>query len=464
MSQEISTPPSGVGISVVESSDSRLVIAVPPGGKKARGIGCFAFAWLAITVPVSCVFLLVDDANWEGGEAPPLFVMIPFFGIFWAVGIGMLIAWVRMRFTQTYLAVEPAQFAIQKTVFGRKKLKKIPLDQNSHAELVESYSENDVPVYAIQVEGIGETEKFGTRLSYPEKRWLATTINQFLGVDGRSSSEGTGASSLPDYCGDCGSELIAGDGKRVCSDCGRVYLEGDSDSDSDAESGRDFSAATDPRGSVSKIIERPPAIDPYDLPADSKIRIDLDDGETLAFSYAIQVPLGIKLVAGTFLTFFCCAWYGGVVTFIVTAVSGDEPLPVKIGITAFASLFLFFGLMPLGSLLAIFFGRAWLSMSRDKVTGAIGFWFLRKKKAISTSSITDVGLTTTTFSSRRMRSRQFNSSTRTSSVFSGQKGCMIQSSEFNMPLTMSSDMQFNEQVAGLARFQLKRLGVDLADD
>ena len=44
------------------------------------------------------------------------------------------------------------------------------------------------------------------------------------------------------------------------------------------------------------------------------------------------------------------------------------------------------------------------------------------------------------------------------------QACIIKSSEFNMPLTMSSDAQFNAQVAGLARFQLERLGVKLAND
>jgi hypothetical protein len=41
---------------------------------------------------------------------------------------------------------------------------------------------------------------------------------------------------------------------------------------------------------------------------------------------------------------------------------------------------------------------------------------------------------------------------------------MIESSEFNMPLTMSSDVRFNEQVAGLVRFQLNRSGVRLPND
>lgn len=464
MSQQYSAPPKGVGIQVVDSSDDRLVIAIPPGGKRARGIGCFAFAWLAITVPVSAVFLLVDDANWEGGEAPPLYVLIPFFGIFWAVGIGMLIAWVRMRFTQIYLAVEREQFAIQKMLFGRKKLLKIPLDNQSRAGLVESYRENERPVYAVQIEGIGATEKFGTGLSYEEKHWLTSTINQFLGVESRRFGNQSDGGGLPDYCGDCGSELMTGDEKRVCPDCGRIYHRNDEFSEDDSTDGRAGSSESLLPDHGVRILQRPPALEPYELPADSRVRIDHDDGEMLTFSYGIPIPLVAKIIGGGFLSIFCLTWYGFMAGFIATALAGDEPIGLKIGILAFCSLFLIAGLMPLGMLLTLFFGRARIQLSRETVTGSIGFWYLRKKKSISTESIRDVGLAETLVSSSPMRASRRHSSSRTTNLMSGQKGCVLVSTESNMPLTMSSDAHFNEQVAGLARFQLERLGVTLPHD
>jgi len=459
MSQEFSTPPPGVGIQVVKAAENQLVIAIPPGGKRARSIGCFGVVWMAIVVPVSCAFLFTDDADWEGGNAPPLLILIPFFGIFWAVGIGMIVAWVRMRFTEIFLSVEREQFAIQKTLFGRKKLTKVPLDETSHAELIESYSENDRPVYAIQMEGVGKADKFATGLSYEEKRWLAQSINQFLGVSGRSGSASI-SRSLPKYCGDCGTELMIGEGKRVCPDCARVYL----DNADDESSSDDDSSSTDPLGTSTKIVERSQAIGPYELPADSKIRIDLDDGETLAFSYGIQVPAALKIFAGAFLTIFCSIWYGVVGRFILAAIAGDEPMAIKLGILTFTSIFVVAGLMPLGALLSLFFGRASIRMTRDTVTGAVGVLFLKKKKSLATESITDVGLASSTLSARRLRRGHLQHAQRTSLPFAGQKGAMIESSEFNMPLTFSSDPEFTNQVAGLVRFQLDRQGVRLPND
>lgn len=459
MSQEFSTPPPGVGIQVVKSSAEQVVIAVPPGGKKARSLGCFGFAWMAIVLPVSFAFI-VGGAEDEEGNTVSLLVLIPFFGIFWAVGIGMIIAWIRMRFTELFLAVERQQFAIQKTLFGRKKLKKIALDEHSRARLVESYQENDVPVYAIQMEGIGETEKFATGLSYEEKRWLASTINRFLGVDGAFEEGDSDSAALPTFCGDCGSELMIGEGKRVCPDCARVYLDEDAeedevfDIDPDARRGRLASAAF--RGRCGKITERPPALSPFELPEDSLVRIDLDDGETLAFSYRIRSPLILNVILGGFLSFFCLFWYGASLSAFFAALLSDEPIVTKIVTTLFASVFLFVGLMPLGMLLTLFFGRARLQIRREEVTGSIGFWLLRKKKTISTESISDIGLAAAQVSR--------NGQVPTSGRLAGMMGCMIKSSEFNMPLTMSADAQFNEQVAGLAKFQLERLGVKLAND
>ena len=459
MSQELSTPPPGVGIQVVRSSDEQLVIAVPPGGKKALSLGCFGFA---IVLSITCGIIYYGIEH-ENGNAASFLGLLAFFGLFLAVGIGMIIACIRMRFTEIFLSVEREQFAIQKTLFGRKKLKTLSLDENSHAELVESYIEDDRPVYAIQMEGISETETFATGLSYEEKRWLAKSINQFLGVDGRSGTGSSAAGGLQKFCGDCGRELMIGDGKRVCPDCARVYLEA-ADGDSEVTSDDDYSAETNPLGSPAQILERPSALDPYELPRDSKIRIDLDDGETLAFSYGIQVPLAVKIIGGTFLTFFCCCWYGGVLSFLAGIWTGDDAIGMKLGFTAFISTFLFAGLMPLGMLLSLFFGRASIRMSREKITGTIGVWFLKKRKSISTESVSDVGLAMTMLSNRRFRRQGVRHSTRTQGPVSSQKGAMIRSSEFNMPLTMSSDAQFNEQVAGLVRFQLNRSGVRLPND
>jgi len=457
MSQEFSAPPPGVGIQVVKSSADQLVIAVPPGGKKARGLGCSGFILLAIVLLITCGIIYGGGED-ENGNPASIPGVLAFTGIFWAVGIGMIIVWVRMRFTKIFLSVEREQFAIQKTLFGRKKLKTIQLDEKSRAKLIESYSQNDVPVYAIQMEGIGQSENFATGLSYEEKRWLANTINRFLGTSGRAMTNRTDMGSLSTFCSECGGELMIGDGKHVCPDCGRVDLEGENDDvfEIDPVSRRDRAAAIALRSAAGKITERPPGMNPYELPADSDVRIDLDDGESLTFSYRVQIPFLIKIILGGFLSFFCLIWYGGSLTVLASVIMSDNPIETKLGIALFISIFLLSGLIPFGILLTLFFARARLQMRRDEVTGSIGFLFLRKKKTISTNSISDVGLASTHV--RRSGEIQIGGN------FGEMTGAMIKSSEFNMPLTMGKNARFNKQAAGLVRFQLERLGVKLDND
>ncbi|MGE3315334.1 MAG: hypothetical protein AB7O26_09470, partial [Planctomycetaceae bacterium] len=54
----------------------------------------------------------------------------------------------------------------------------------SRAALVESYRENENPVYAVSVNGTNRTDKFGTALSQEEKDWFVDSINGFLGAAG----------------------------------------------------------------------------------------------------------------------------------------------------------------------------------------------------------------------------------------------------------------------------------------
>ena len=57
------------------------------------------------------------------------------------------------------------------------------------AELVESYQQNDVPVYKIVVNGTNRSASFGTALAREDKAWLAKTINDFLDADSMATDD-----------------------------------------------------------------------------------------------------------------------------------------------------------------------------------------------------------------------------------------------------------------------------------
>ena len=444
--QQYSEPPGGK-LQIVDQSDSRLVISVPAGGGKARGIGCFAALWLAITIPISLVFLSVDNANWEGGKAPPTIFMVLFFGVFYAVGFGMLYAWIRMRFMQVLVAVEPGRLTIQRALLGRKKLKRCELADDAHAELVESYRSNEVPVYTVRINTLEGDEKFATSLSREEKQWIANTINRFLGY-GESSSAGLSEDGWPTICDDCGSELLTGEKKRICLDCGKVFTEGDLEQLAVQRSNLDLNTGWDKTG-TGRITDEPAAMAPYELSSDSQITIEREEPGCLQFSYRIRLPGILRLIGTVFLLIFCSVWYGAISSFLIDILTDAKLGGERWFILAFLSLFLFAGLAPLGMLISLHRGRVRVKITDSNLTASIGVGPLRKKKAMACSLIRKVGTGPLGTSS----SSSFGKTTTTTL-----EGVLVRSSDFTLPLTVSKDEQLNNEVAGLVRYQLSQMG------
>ena len=441
-------PPAGVGIELVESSDEQLVVTIPPGGARCRFLGFFGLAWLAIVVPISVVFLLVPDNMWEGGKPPPKLLLLLLFSVPYAVGFGILYAWLRMRFTKILIAVTADQFALQRTWFKRQKFETVSLDQNSLAELVEAYQQNESPVYTIRIRAADQLQKepkFATRLSYEEKSWLAGAINNFL-----RNSYGDALSGQSYPCTNCGAELPQGNGNITCEQCNEEHvIKGRYAEPRTNREGHLQNVLEDPKGRKTFILERPPSISPDKLPRDSSIRIELDDNETLAFSYRFKIAHPITYIITAFLAVFCTFWYGIPLALLFGILfSADD---VNLLFALIPLLFLAVGLVPLSILIFLLRGRVKFNMDHEQLSGSIGALLIRKTVRISTHSIQDLGI----------GNSAFNIQATTPSLSSGMTSCMVKSSERDMPLTWSSDSTLNHQVAGLVRNHLEHIGIDL---
>jgi hypothetical protein len=157
--------------------DGQLVIYIGPGSSKAvRSMGCFAVCWLGFTGAMTAFV-----AGVGGFREMPVFFSVPFFAVFWAVGLGMFYASCRGRFGKTYVLLERDRLVIKSELFGRERFRQYVLNQSSRAELVESYRDNDRPVYAVGVSTAGKRAKFATFLSPEEKAWIVDHINRHLG-------------------------------------------------------------------------------------------------------------------------------------------------------------------------------------------------------------------------------------------------------------------------------------------
>lgn len=451
--------PDSSRIQVVESSPDRLVLVLPQGGRNARGLGCFAFFWLLITAAISVPILgaqlgFFGPIKWDG-DPPPNWAIGLFFAVFWGVGLGMGYAWLKMSFTRTMLSLEPTRFAVQFELFGKKSLRVLELDANSSAELVEAYRQNESPVYRIAMTGVGGEEKFGTALEVIEKEWLVTAINCFLGHDLTRLSQPETRGDISYHsgtCPQCSSELRAISGGCVCDRCG--YL-----SDLPLASVRKPSPSKSyPTFNGLSVVqtEQTAELSPADLPASSRLSVDDSNPDAAKITYVAIPPGPVKYGITAFLGLFCCGWFGGAATFmsiglkdvLKDGVAGPQILFVIIPV-----IFLVSGLLPLFVLCVVAFGRCVILINGDWVRGRLQFGPFFKEKRIATASIADVGLGVSSSESSmvpvRGRPRR-----------SGLRGpvAMIFSQQLSLPLSLSSDVSFNRELAGLVAYQLRQFG------
>lgn len=444
-------------IKVVEATDSRLVLYIPGGGAQATGIGCFALIWnlfmCAFTPP--WVFGMLQGGN----NGPPLLFIIPFLGLFWAVGLGMAFAWMKMKFQRTFLLLDRDQVALQRVFFNRKRLEETMLTGGSRAELVESYKQNDQPVYRIEIRGKGRNAKFGTALSDDEKNWLVDRINEFLGADGTApaaeqaapSADATAATRnpptavvpvIPDSCSHCGAPLTGKveDESLTCAHCGAVFRIGAS-----------------PPVDVT-IRDQYERLDSASLPADSPIRIDEDSPEALQFHYLAGSNSPMRWIVPLFAIPFSLAWFAALV--FIFGVAWQMPfLPVKIVFTLVLIPFVLAGLVPLGIGLLSVGGRATIRLTRESLTCRWHVSLIGISKSLRTEEIDSVRVEVVKGARQNQRVR----GAQPIGASDSGKCCLARAGGKKVYLTFFQDEPVARQIASLLRTRLEDMGHKLRD-
>src|SRR5262249_31312531 len=154
---------------------------------------CFAIIWNSFIGFFFAVLLLAGAK----GNGPP-WQMMAFLSVFLAVGIGLAYFAIKMKFERTLLFIERDRAALRKTLFGRTKTQEVELEKGSVAALALSYEQNDQPVYAVTLNGVGKVLRFGTALSDPEKEWVVDRVNEVIGA--RDPLQATPTLRFPERC------------------------------------------------------------------------------------------------------------------------------------------------------------------------------------------------------------------------------------------------------------------------
>lgn len=410
-------------IEVIEATPQRRVFYIHGGW--SCGIAFFAIFWNLITGVVSGGFLfgMFAGDGFPGGW-PIRIGIFAFFSIFWAVGIGMIVWWVKSAFERLFVMIEPDRVVIQRTLFGYKRIAETTLDDSSRAELIESYSENDNPVYRIEITGIDRTAKFGTALSPEEKDWLVDQINEFL----RPTGEPPSAQPRPDFCFNCGAKLnIAAEASSTtCPACGQEINIG---------SGGDDRQESSPEDAA---VPQPPEL-VIDVQTDDHLQFHLP-----GCSHPI-VRWGLGLFSMTFGIAFVSAPLG-------TALNFDDLgiLPLL-----FTIPFILGGLIPIAVGLFMLCGRITVALSPGGIRVRYHVGPLGYSKTAVLDAIIRVHVAQSKPSNPRVGRGAHQSGTKNLDA------CIVQAGKKSLLLTLVHDRSTARFVAQLVREQLKTMGHEL---
>ncbi len=346
-------------VEIIERSATRLVAHLPPSTSGSGGLGFFVILSNGFMLVFTGVGGAILRQKGGGVELLPLI----FVGVFWLVGIGMAIGWVRMRFTRLYLLLERDRLVVQRKLF-RTTNSELLLGPEAQASLSESYAMNDIPVYAVTIQGADRQESFGVGLQSSDKEFLAREINQFLGVEKPV--------------------LIASHADTVCPGCGAVRPGNRKSSKSEPA----FCNACQLKAEQSGTQSLWPALranSSEELPAG--LEVDETDPDRVVITWPLIPPSGFQRVATSMVTVIALLWSGMVLWITIQSVMQaggvQQASTVLMGLA-----FLIPVLLIVGVIQALKWGRITISLSREYVRMSWGWGPVTIRKQFLPEAIT----------------------------------------------------------------------------
>ena len=140
----------------------------------------FGTFWCFVTALVSGGFLLTFLTGGKIEGDLPEWMLIPFFGIFWAVGLGTLYMGVREKWLRHRLTVDAGELVLRREMFGRHREKRLAVSDIRSVEQKEFYQKNYQPVHGIEIKATRGKLRFGSTLTPEEKAWLVADLREVI--------------------------------------------------------------------------------------------------------------------------------------------------------------------------------------------------------------------------------------------------------------------------------------------
>ncbi len=167
------TLPPGSRIIFTQPDERSCLFRLPGAGWRTSFLLFFSVQWIAYLI-FALVVLEGVPLAW------PLLVGL---GVALVVGVVLLGSWAKCCFETVMVLLDQDQVVIKRDLLGWGRTTTTALNAESRADLVAGHSDNDSPIYHVEIRGAKRVVKFGDYLGSDELVWLADTINRFLGAD-----------------------------------------------------------------------------------------------------------------------------------------------------------------------------------------------------------------------------------------------------------------------------------------
>ncbi len=171
-------PPAGTRIRRENVADS-IAWHIPAHGKFGSSL-FFGLFWCFVTAVLSGAFLVGFLTNGKAREEMPIWLLIPFFGVFWTIGLAMLYGSARRKWMTHRLTVGSDEVVMRQEMFGRSKERSLPISEIRSIEQKEFYQQNNRSMYGIEIKGTRGKLRFSSALDASEKAWLVADLREVI--------------------------------------------------------------------------------------------------------------------------------------------------------------------------------------------------------------------------------------------------------------------------------------------
>lgn len=171
-------PPSGTKI--IRSHEDQIISWRIPASGESCFVLLFGIIWTVVTALFSFGFLVGrSSVSSESGEVSGIW-LVPFFGAFWAIGLGLLYIELRSRYARQLVTIEEDKITLRRELFGRRKEVSMALADVVSIVQKEFYQKNYKPIYGIEIKGTHSKIRFGSGLTPDEKSWLVADLRRVV--------------------------------------------------------------------------------------------------------------------------------------------------------------------------------------------------------------------------------------------------------------------------------------------